>query len=233
MFHRTWTGSLGACAAILLAVPATASALTATVNQRCYTNVPTKGSQPVVVNIAGGTPGATFQVSATIPHKGTGSDGFQDGTFDANGDGTATIDDVFPPSGTIDPTRGQTVLLSVEDFGAATPQDVPVGQFLVTTLAMNVSDKPVDPHARRVVTVSGTPFAGRRLWGFIVKPRSNHVLRRFSLGTGDVCGFTSAKAVVAPADFHLGTYRLYVNPGSRLDKSHAIDISFQIFRRFF
>jgi hypothetical protein len=233
MSHRTWNGGLGACVTILLALPASASAITATVNQRCYTDVPTKGSQPVVVSVAGGTPGATFQVNATIPGKGTGSDGFQDGTFDANGDGTVTIDDVTPPSGTIDPTRGQTVLLSVEDFGTANPQDVPVGQTLVTTYALSVSDKPTDPHARRVITISGTPFAGRRLWGFVTTSRGTKVLHRFPLGTGDVCGYVRSKAVVAPPDFRVGTYRLYVNAGRRLDKPQAIDVSFQIFQRFF
>ena len=140
MSDRIWARTLGASAAILLAVPAGASAIT-----------------------------------GTIDHPGR-------------------------------------ILLSVEDFGAGGGA-VPIGQTLVTTLSMSVSDTPRSPRARRVVTVSGTPFAGRRLYGFIVRSNSNHVLRRFSLGTGDVCSFARTKAVVAPPDFALGMYRLYINAG--------------------
>src|SRR5512135_2758286 len=137
MSHRTWVLSIGTSVAALLAVPAGASAVTATFNQPCYTHIPTQGSQPIVVSLTGGTPGANFLVSATVPGKGTGSAGSANGTFDAAGNGTAAITDVSPPSGTIDATRGQRINLSVADSGAG-GTDVPVGSTLVTNLSMTV-----------------------------------------------------------------------------------------------
>jgi hypothetical protein len=232
MSHRTRMLSIGTSFAALLAVPASAAAVTATVNQPCYTHIPTRGSQPVVVSLTGGTPGANFLVSATVPGKGTGSAGSVNGTFDAAGNGSAEITDVSPPSGTIDATRGQRIDLSVADFGAG-GVDVPVGSTLVTNLAMTVSSKPISPRARRLVRVSGAPFAGQHVYGFVTKPHGNRVLRRVSLGKGDVCGYTQAKAVVAPADFKVGTYRFYINAGKKLNTHTAIYESFQIFRRVF
>lgn len=230
MSHRTWVLSIGTSVAALLAVPAGASAVTATFNQPCYTHIPTQGSQPIVVSLTGGTPGANFLVSATVPGKGTGSAGSANGTFDAAGNGTAAITDVSPPSGTIDATRGQRVDLSVADFGAG-GTDVPIGSTLVTNLSMTVSSKPVSPRARRLVRVSGTPFAGQHVYGFVTKPHGNRVLRRVALGRGDVCGYTQAKAIVAPSDFRVGTYRFYINAGKKLNKRKAIYSAFQIFRR--
>ncbi len=43
MSHRTRLLSIGTSFAALLAAPAGASAVTATLNQRCYTHVPTFG----------------------------------------------------------------------------------------------------------------------------------------------------------------------------------------------
>ncbi len=94
-------------------------------------------------------------------------------------------------SRTIDPTRGQTIQLSVQDYCAGAIV-TPIAQTLVTTLSMGIADRRLNRRARRVVRVSGTPFAGKRLYGFVVKPRSSHVLRRVSLGRGDVCGFVSS-----------------------------------------
>jgi hypothetical protein len=232
MFHRT--RMLGVAAVVfgaVLAVPAVASAVTATLNHRCYSHVPTRGSEPIVISLAGGTPNADFIVAATVPGKGTGSAGSTDGTFDAAGNATAQILDVALPSGTIDPTRGQTIQLSVQDFGAG-GVDTPIAQTLVTTLSMSIADRPVSPRARRVVRVSGTPFAGKRLYGFVVKPNSSHVLRRISLGRGDICGFVSTKAVVAPPSYRAGRYRFYVNAGRKLNKREALYSTFQISHRF-
>ncbi len=232
MSHRAWM-PYAATAAMALAAPAAASAVTGTLNQSCYTHVPTRGSQPIVVSLTGGTPDAGYVVSASVPGKALGTAGSADGNFDAAGNATAEITDVAPPSDTIDPTRGQRIDISVQDFGVTGFPVVSVGQTLVTTLSMSVATRPVNPRARRVVRVSGTIFAGRRVYGFITTTRSRHVLRRISLGRGDVCGFLSAKAVVAPPGFSAGTYRLYINAGQKLDKRDALWSSFQIYRRSF
>lgn len=227
---------LGGCvtAGILLAIPAgAAAAVTAKLDRRCYTHVPTKGSQPIVVSVAGGTPGDTFVVVATVPGKGLGSAGSSPlGMFDAAGNATAVITNVFPPNGTINPTRGQKINLTVEEFDAAGESDTPIGSTLITTLSISVANRPTNPRKPRRVQVSGTPFAGRRLYGFVVKPNGSRVLRRISLGRGDVCGYASAKAIVAPRDFRTGTYRLYINAGKKLKKRDAIGTTFRIVRRF-
>ena len=233
MTYRNWALSAVITAAAALAGPAAASALTGTVNQACYTHVPTRGSQPIVIALTGGTPGADYEVAATVPGKGLGSAGSADGTFDAAGNATAQITDVSPPSGTIDPTKGQPVSISVQDFGVVGAAPVTIGNALVTTLSMSVSDKPNNPRARRAVRVSGAPFANKRIYGFITKVHGSHVLKRIALGRGDVCGYTTAKAVVAPPNFKTGTYRLYVNAGKKLNKKLSLWTSFQIYRRAF
>jgi hypothetical protein len=233
MTYRTWALSAVITAAAALAGPAAASALTGTLNQACYTHVPTRGSQPIVIALTGGTPGADYEVAATVPGKGLGSAGSADGTFDAAGNATAEITDVSPPSGTIDPTKGQPVSISVQDFGVVGSAPVTIGNALVTTLSMSVSDKPNNPRARRAVRVSGAPFANKRIYGFITKVHGSHVLKRIALGRGDVCGYTTAKAVVAPPNYKTGTYRLYVNAGKKLNKKLSLWTSFQIYRRAF
>lgn len=210
--------------------PASALAVTGSANKACYSHVPTKGSEPVVVSLAGGVPGAGFVVAATIPGKGWGSAGSASGTYDAAGNATAQITDVTTPSGTIDPVKGGRIALSVRDFTAAGPVDTQLGTVLVTNLAITVASKPTNPRKRRRVTVSGTPLAGRRLFGFVVKGKSRHVLRRFSLGRANVCGYASVKAVVAPSPVRYGRFRLYVNAGRKLAKTRALGYRFRVYR---
>ena len=233
MSYRTWALSAVITAAAAFAGPAVASAATGTLNQGCYTHIPTRGSQPIVIALTGGTPGADYEVAATVPGKGLGSAGSADGTFDAAGNATAQITDVSPPSGTIDPTKGQPVSISVQDFGVVGSAPVTIGSALITNLSMSVSDKPSSPHARREVRVSGAPFANRRIYGFITTAHGSKVLKRIAMGRGDVCDFTKTKAVVAPPSFKTGTYRLYVNAGKKLNKKLSLWTSFQIFRKAF
>ena len=213
--------------------PAAASAAPAvTLDRPCYAHVPTRGSEPIVATITGGTPGADFLLAATVPGKGTGSAGSTSGTFDAAGNATAQITDVSPPSGTIDPTKGQQVQLSIQDFGAG-GAETPVGTALVTNIAITVSSRPRNPRARRLLRVSGGgTFAGKSLYGFVVKPGSSHVLRRFRVGKGNVCGYASTRAVVGPRSFRPGSYRVYVNAGKRLNKPFAVSYGFRITRTF-
>jgi len=217
--------------ALLLTMPAAAQAVTGTIDKQCYGHIPTKGSEPITVALTGGTPGAPFLVAATVPGKGTGSAGSASGTFDAAGNGTAQITDVSPPSGTIGPTKGQPIAISAQDFGAG-GVDTPIAQTLVTNVSLSVASRPTSARRARQVSVSGTPFAGQKMYGFVVKGTSRHVLSRFSLGTANVCGFVSSKHVVAPEPFRDGKFRLYVNAGPKLDKPHAVWSTFSINRRY-
>lgn len=218
---------------LVLALPAAALAVTVNLDKRCYTHIPTRGSQPIVMNLAGGTPGANFLVAATVPGKGTGSAGSASGTFDAAGNGVGVIENVSVPGGTISPTKGRPVNLSVQDYGAGGAEQ-PLGQARITNLALTISSRPRNIRRKRTVSVSGTPFANRGLSAFIVKgSKSRHVLRRIPLGRANACGFASAKGYTAPKSFRTGTYRIYINPGRKLDKKNAIYESFRIFRRFF
>jgi hypothetical protein len=231
MSRRTSSFAAAAGAAVLLAVPAAASAVTGTISQPCYSHIPLKGSDPVVVTLAGGTPGADYIVAATVPGKGLGSAGSATGTFDAAGNATAQITDVFPPGGSIDPIKGGRIDLSVTDYGTPdTPVDTPIGSTLITNIALDVNTKPRNPRSARRVTVSGTPFANQPVYGFITRGSSSTVLRRISLGRGNVCGWVSKKAVVAPSPYREGTFKLYVNAGKKLNKSAAIESSFRIYR---
>jgi hypothetical protein len=230
MSPRTILTGLAVAAGVLFAAPAASAAVTATLNQACYTHIPTAGSDPIVATLAGGTPGANFILSAAAPGRATGSSGSTTGTFDAAGNATAQIQNISPPSGTIGPTRGQTVNLTVQDFGAGGAEQ-PVGQTLVTNLAMSVASRPRSPRARRQVSVSGTPFAGQRLYGFITRGSGSRVLRRISLGTANACGFVTARRVVAPRSYAPGNYRLYINAGRSLNKSRALGSRFSITRR--
>ena len=232
MTRRTTALAATATVATVLAAPAAALAVTGGPDRKCYTHIPTKGTQPIVVGMNGGTPGGGFVLAATVPGKGLGSAGSTDGDFDASGNAFARITDVFPPSGSIEPIKGQRVDLSVQDFGAPGFPTSPLGSVLITNLAIKVAAKPISPRKRRRVTVSGTPFAHRRVYGFVVKGKSRHVLHRFRIGRGNVCGYATHKAVVAPAHYRIGRYRLYVNAGKRLNRRKALRYDFRIFHRY-
>jgi hypothetical protein len=217
----------------LLAAPAGASALSATIDRACYTNVPNRGSQPIVATITGGTAKAYFVLYVNAPGKHVGTSGSVSGTFDAAGNAVARLTDVFPPSGSVGPRRGERLVISIADYGTgSTPTPVVVGHALITNLAISVVTKPISPRAKRRVRVSGTPFAGKTLYGFITKPGSAHVLRRFRLGTGGVCGYASSRQVLAPPSYRMGHYRLYVNAGSTLRRRRALVFAFRIFTHF-
>lgn len=214
--------------ALLAAAPSAFAAPTVTINKPCYSHVPSQGSEPIVATIAGGTPGANFLLSATEPGGSRGDAGSVSGTFDAAGNAVAQIANVFPPSGSISPLRGQSVNLSIIDYGVG-ETDVPAGKALITNLALDIASKPRSPRRPRLVRVSGTPFANKALYGFVAKPRGTRVLRRFRLGKGNVCGFASSKQIVAPSNYKSGNYRLYVNAGKQLNKKLALWYSFRLY----
>ncbi|HTN25186.1 MAG TPA: hypothetical protein VL120_14440 [Solirubrobacteraceae bacterium] len=238
MSHRTTSVGVAAAIALSLAAPSAASALAGTVGKPCYTHVPlaktATSTEPIVVTLTGGTPNANFLVSATAPGKGSGSAGSVSGTFDALGNGTVSITDVFPPSGSIDPIKGDPIAITAKDFGAgAAGVETPIATTLITNLAMDVATKPRSPRKKRKITVSGTPFAGQVLYGFVVKGTNPKILRKIKLGTADGCGYLVGKGVVAPKSFKRGTYRLYVNAGPKLNKNLALAFSFRITRGLF
>jgi hypothetical protein len=220
---------LVASAALTLSIAGTASAAPAVVlDAPCYAHLPGEGSEPIRATITGGTPGADFALTAK--GKGGQTAGSTSGTFDGAGNAVAQIDGVQPPSGTTQPSKGQALQISIQDFGAG-GAETPVASTLVTNISMQVSAKPRNPQRRRKVRVSaGRAFAGKTLYGFVTKPGAGRVLRRVKLGKANVCGYASTKAVVAPRGGGAGSYVLYVNAGPRLNKRRAISFSFRIFR---
>lgn len=216
-----------------LAVPAGASAaITASGLRPCYTDVPLGKQTTITANFSGGIPGDHFMFVASVPGKGPGSAGSSNGenAFDANGNGTASIPDVFPPTDAIGPLAGERVDLSVEDFNSAGEIAQPVGSVLITNRALDVSSKPRNPRKARRVKLSGTQFAHKKVYGFVTNNRGTKVLRRFYIGKGNVCGYTTRKAVVAPRNNRNGTYRFYANAGRKLNKKRALSIRFRISR---
>ena len=217
-----------ATASSLLIAGSASAAPVVTLDQACYAHLPGRGSEPITANITGGTPGAEFVLTARGKDGGTA--GSTSGTFDAAGNAFAQLDGVSPPSGTTKPTKGQTLQLSIQDFGAG-GADTPVATALITNIAMQVAAKPRNPRLRRTIRVSaGRAFARKKLFGFVTKPGSGRVLRRIKLGRANVCGFASTRAVVAPRGQGSGSFRLYVNAGRRLDKPRAVAFSFRIIR---
>lgn len=212
-----------------LAVPAGASAaITASGLKPCYTDVPLGKQTTITAQLSGGTPGDPFMFIATVPGKGTGSAGSTEGTFDTSGNGTASIANVFPPTDAIGPLRGEPVDLSAEDFNVNGDIVQPLGSVLITNRAVDVSDTPRNPRKKRKVTLSGTQFAHKKVYGYVTNAKGTKVLRHFYLGRGNVCGYVSKKAVVAPPNDKRGTYRLYVGPGPKLKKKSSLAFGFRI-----
>jgi len=221
-------------AALLLGAPSAAFAVTGTLDKPCYSHLVAQSTQPIIITLTGGTPGAGFVAAATAPGQGLGSQGSSSGNFDAAGNAVTQITDVFPPSGSINAIPGEPVAITVKDFGLpAPPADQPIGTALITNLTMDVARTPRKIRLKRKITVSGTPFASQAMYGFIVKGTNPKILRRISLGTADPCGYVTAKGIVAPKSFKTGKYRFYVNAGPTLNKPLAVYRSFTISRSVF
>lgn len=226
--HRLLTAVAGA-AALLAAAPASSGAATVTLDKTCYSKVPLGGSEPVVATITGGTPGGRFQLNFSAPGRASGTVGTQSGDFDAAGNAVVTYQGIRLPTTTINPTAGQTVNVTIIDYAAGGVEQ-PAGTLRVSTVSMSVATTPRNPRSRRAVKVSGTPFADQVLYAFITKPGSTRVLKRFRVGRTNACGYAQRRAVVAPSSARVGTYRLYVNAGTRLNRERAIWSTFRIYR---
>lgn len=231
-------GAIVAVAALAAPMAASAgsaqAAITASGLQRCYSGVPLHQQATITAQFAGGTPGDTFMFIATVPGKGSGSAGSSDGdtTFDALGNGTASITNVFPPGDAIGPLAGRKVNLSVEDFGAAGDVTTQLGSVLISNIALDVSETPRSPRKKRMIKLSGTPFAGKKVYGFVTNKKGTKVLHRFYVGRGNVCGYTKRKTSLFPKHYKRGSYRLYVNAGKKLNKKRALGEKFSITRIF-
>lgn len=221
--------------ALGLVLPAAASAGTLTTNQGCYTHVPlaktSVKTQPIVVSITGGTPGANFQVRAgrKVADGGSGS---TTGTFDGAGNAQAAIADVFPPSGSISALKGDTVHLAVHDF--ATGADIATGTTKITNAAIDVARKPTSPYRTRTIRVSGlTPlYGGGTLYGSYVSGRTGKkVVKRVKLGHPNACGYLKVKRVLPPRRGP-HTWTLFVHKGKALKKSQSLAYSFKVYRRY-
>lgn len=224
--------ALAGAVATTAAISASADAATVSLNKPCYGKIPLGASEPVVATITGGTPNGRFQLIFSVPGKASGTAGSQSGDFDAAGNAVVTYEGIHPPRTTIDPSRGQTINVSITDYGAGGVEQ-PAGSFKVTTVALDVATRPSNPRRKRAVKVSGTPFADQTLYGFVTKSNSSRVLRKFKIGKGNACGYAERRAVVAPRSYRTGSYRLYVNTGSKLNKDLALWSSFRITRRLY
>jgi hypothetical protein len=221
----------------MLVVPATSHAVTGSLDKPCYTHLVDRGqdptteqvTEPITVTLAGGSPGGTFQVIASPKGGPSGGSGSITGTFDAAGNAAAQLTNTYPPKTTVEPSKGQTIDIAVTDYTAGVTAQ-PIGSVKITTLALAVSPKPRNPRKQRTVRVSGTAFAGHQLYGFVTSRNGKHVLDRFRLGTGNVCGYAKRKAVVAPSPFRYGAFRLYINAGTTLDRDRALGSRFRIKR---
>src|SRR5688500_1680790 len=92
--------------AVSLSIAGTAAAAPAvTLDQACYAHLPGRGSEPILASLTGGPPGGECLLTAR--GKGGGTAGSTSGTFDDAGNAVARIDNVAPPSGTTQPTKGQ------------------------------------------------------------------------------------------------------------------------------
>lgn len=202
----------------LLLAPATGSAaITGSVLQACHSNSPLgSADEPIEAELAGGTPGAAFRMLATLPGRTAGGVGQVTGTFDAAGEATARI--VRLGGVGTAPAAGRVVALSVQE--GATP--VPIAETLVTNFTVDVATRPAGVGARRLVRVSGTPFADQRLSAFLVRASGGRVLRRVSLGEADGCGHLRRRVVVAPRGLAPGAYRVYVNAGTTLRRAAGV-----------
>jgi hypothetical protein len=214
----------------LAAVPAASSAAAIAPSAPCYSTLFQNSKltyQPMTGTITGGTPGGRFQIFGV-----GGKASSQVGNFDAAGNAPYSITSYSSPG--INPSAGRTVELQVREFAAGASPITASTKVKVSTIAIDVKNTPRSPRARRVIRVSGTPFAGQKLYGFVVRgSKSTRVLKRITIGTANACGYARTRGVVAPSNYRTGNYRLYINAGKKLDKSKGIGHGFRISRRSF
>lgn len=228
----------------LAAGPSLAAAATIGATTPCTTHIPTfryatsADPYPMTIQVAGGTPGARFLVAVSDPKRGfDGSKGSQSGTFDGAGNGAVTVAAVSVPFRTSDdllnPISGRAVNLSVQDFGQGGAM-IATGTTKVTNLAASLSTRNRSLRSVLPLRASGAVWAGQALSAFVVRgSRSTRVIKRYGLGTSNECGYVSARERFARGR-SVGSYSIYVQPGTKLDKSKPYAVTgFSVRRRFF
>jgi hypothetical protein len=218
----------------LAAVPAAGQASTIAPAQQCVSSLFDSSAvrtsyQPMTGTISGGVPGGRF----TISGKG-GQASFFSGTFDAAGNAAYSITS-YGSSG-IKPSKGRTVTLEVSEpiNGVSTVTGQTNIKKSVVALDFDITS-PRRLSAKRSVKVSGTPFAGKTVYAFVVRgTKGKKVLRKVSLGKTNACGYTSRKvSLFRTSRPSTGTYTVYLNAGSKLNKSASIYKRISVYRRFF
>jgi hypothetical protein len=225
---KSWIGAVtGATLAVGVALPASAGAAPVISGLApCYTAVPPHGVPAIPIALSGGTPGDTFQVDISNPKAGEGSLGDAQGSFDAHGNGTTTLTDTYPPNGSIDPSPGQRANLSVLDFTPNGTVDTPAGSVLITNLALNLGFVGFGGNRASTLTVSGTPFAHKKLYAFVVHNR--RIVRRFYVGRANVCGYAKRRVTLVPRHTPRGRYQLYVNAGPKLNRRESLSQKYRV-----
>jgi hypothetical protein len=223
--------AVGAVAGGLLAIPAGAAAapvLSAPLAP-CYTQIPPKGVPSIPVSISGGGAGDGFVLEFSDPKGGLGSLNSLGGTFDANGDASLTVTDTYGPTETIDPNPGQLVDVSVnETMPDGSQPDTPLGTTLFTNQALSLGFSYSSNDKPHPISVSGTQFANQSLYAFVV--HRSKVVARVSLGKGNVCGYATRKYSLISKHTPAGKYILYVNAGTKLNKTAALSQAYTVER---
>lgn len=192
MTPRTLLGAV-ALGAALTAVPATASAATITPLKSCYSRVPTKGSEPIVVALAGGIPGGRYQAYGV---NGKASSAV--GNFDAAGNAVAAIPNFS--TGTIEASRGRTIQVAVREFPpyGAPPVPEQFAAVKVTNVALTIARTPRAAFRARRIEVSGlTPLTGTRTM-YASWYSGKRLVKRIKLGVANACGYVSVRRSLIP-----------------------------------
>ena len=220
----------GAVLGGLLAIPVGASAapvLSAPLAP-CYTALPPKGVPSIPVSVSGGVAGDPLLIEISDPKGGLGSLGSEAGTFDSNGNGSATLTDIYPPDGeSINPSPGKVADVAVtETMSDGSQPTTQLGTTLITNRALSLGFTYLGDNKAHDVSVSGTQFANQSLYGFVV--HNGKVVKRVSLGKANVCGYTQRDFVLVPKHTPTGKYIFYVNAGTKLDPKAAISQAYRV-----
>lgn len=206
-----------ALALALVLVPA-ASASTLIPAKRCFTRVPTKGSEPLRFTITGGVPFGRYLVSNV-----DGKLGSVEGTFDAAGNSINAITD-FSTNGSIDPIKALTIPLQVQEYGGPYVGNVTGGgNVTVTNAEMKISNSPYNPTRKRIWVMSGlTPLFGRgTLYATWTNRGHKKALRTVKLGKPkNSCGYLRIKRRSIPF-IRNGSWTIYVHVGKHFVRSHS------------
>lgn len=226
MSRRTWTLAAPAVVFAALAVPVSSSASVVNLATPCVSHVPTGGYQPISGTVSGGVPGGRFQIF--------GVDGKASsfvGTFDGAGNAPFSIPS-YSVRG-ISPSKGQTVQLAVNEF---TPNGAVVtggGAVKVTTLTIDLANKPRSAYAKRVWRLSGlAPVTGdRTVWASWY--RGKKLVKRIKLGTSNECGYLRVKRSGFPSKRYR-SLTLRVHSQKTWDKKAPyLKVPVKVVRRYF